>query len=93
MTPIVLYREVAISPQEPHIAAMYEDREGEFAYTIQKHRLGGSKAGWTWHVHHIPSGHLVDAGSSLRSHDHAKTAAFKAIWSAELKTYPSLPVG
>jgi hypothetical protein len=81
---------VAISPQEPHIVAMYEDREGEFVFTIQRHRFSTGRASWMWRVCHVPSGCLVDAGSSPRSHDHAKTAAFNAIWDAELKTPLSL---
>jgi hypothetical protein len=42
---------------------MYEDREGEFVYTIQKHRFSTGKASWIWHVRHAPCGCTVDAGS------------------------------
>jgi hypothetical protein len=69
---------------------MYEDREGEFGFTIQRHHFSTGKASWLWHVRHLPSGCLVDTGSSLRSHDHAKTAALDAIWDAELKTSSAL---
>jgi len=82
---------IANSAREPHIACMYEATEGEFSYTIRKHRFRSGKASWTWHVRHTASGSFVDGGTSLRSHDHAKTAAINSIYEAELKTWSVSP--
>jgi hypothetical protein len=69
---------------------MYEDREGDFSYSVRKHRFHSGKASWIWQVHHAPSGSFVEGGTSLRSHDHAKSAACNSIFSAELKAWPVL---
>jgi hypothetical protein len=68
---------------------MYEGHEGEFSYSILRQRLASDQTGWTWQVRHSASGDIVNAGTSLRSHEHAKTAAFNAIWDVERKPGPA----
>jgi hypothetical protein len=72
---------LAISPVRIHIGAMYENREGEFAYTIRRRTFRGGKTVWRWEVRHGTESEFVDCGISLRSHDAAETSALDAIFS------------
>src|ERR687888_42758 len=62
---------------------MYEDTEGEFAYSVRQHQLDDGKIAYEWEVRHLPSGRLVDSGTSHRSHDAGKTAALETIFEAQ----------
>jgi len=67
----------AISPHKPHIAG--------------KPRVESGSAGRTWHVRHLVGRRFVGAGTSPGSRNDVKTAAFKAVCEAELKTWPVSP--
>jgi hypothetical protein len=60
---------------------MYENREGEFAYTIRRRTFRGGKTVWRWEVRRGTESEFVDCGISLRSHDAAETSALDAIFS------------
>jgi hypothetical protein len=68
---------------------MYEDREGGFSYSILRRRSSSGEVIWIWQVRHTRSGRNCDAGTSLRSHSHAKTAVFESISLAKLKDWAS----
>jgi hypothetical protein len=59
---------------------MYENREGEFAYTIRRRRFRGGKTAWRWEVRRGAASEFVDCGVSLRSHAAAETSALDAIF-------------
>jgi hypothetical protein len=59
---------------------MYENREGEFAYTIRRRTFRGGKTVWRWEVRRGTQSEFVDCGVSLRSHDAAETSARGAIF-------------
>jgi hypothetical protein len=65
---------------------MYEAREGDFNYVIRRRSFRRGKTVWRWEARHAQSGVFLDAGSSIRSHDHAKTSALNAISQALKKT-------
>jgi hypothetical protein len=62
---------------------MYENTEGEFAYSVRARQLDDGKVTYEWEVRHLPSGRLVNSGTSQRSHDAGKTAALETIFEAE----------
>lgn len=59
---------------------MYENREGEFAYTIRRRTFRGGKTVWRWEVRRGRESQFVDCGISMRSHDAAETSALDAIF-------------
>jgi len=61
---------------------MYENREGDFAYTIRRRTFRGGKTVWRWEVRR--SDYFVDSGVSLRSHDAAETSALDTIFRCNL---------
>jgi hypothetical protein len=71
---------VAIPTIRAHIGLMYENREGDFAYTIRRRTFRSGKTVWRWEVRHSIGNDYVDAGISLRSHDAAETSALDAIF-------------
>jgi len=72
---------LAILPVQTHIGDMYENREGEFAYTIRRRTFRGGKTVWRWEVRRGRESQFVDCGISMRSHDAAETSALDAIFS------------
>jgi hypothetical protein len=71
---------LAILPVRTHIGGMYENREGEFAYTIRRRTFRGGKTVWRWEVRRGRESQFVDCGISMRSHDAAETSALDAIF-------------
>jgi hypothetical protein len=69
---------MAIEPEQAHSTSMYEDRSGEYTYSIRRHTFRSGKTVWAWEVRHS-SGPYLDSGLSLRSLDAAKAAALTAI--------------
>jgi hypothetical protein len=61
---------------------MSEDQDGEFAYSVRQQTYRSGTTVWRWEVRHRDTGDVLDAGTSLRSHDAAKTAAKDAIFFA-----------
>ena len=59
---------------------MYENQEGDFAYTIRRRTFRGGKTVWRWEVRSRIGDAFVDCGVSLRSHDAAETSALAAIF-------------
>jgi hypothetical protein len=59
---------------------MYENQEGDFAYTIRRRTFQGGRTVWRWEVRHSIDDYFVDCGISLRSHDAAETSALGAIF-------------
>jgi hypothetical protein len=59
---------------------MYENREGEFAYTIRRRTFRGGKTVWRWEVRRGTRSEFVDCGISLRSRNAAETSALGAIF-------------
>ena len=57
---------------------MYEDRKGDYTYSVRRHTFRSGKTVWAWEVRHW-SGPYLDAGISLRSLDAARRAALEAI--------------
>jgi len=66
---------------------MYENREGDFAYTIRRRTFRSGKTVWRWEVRR--SEDFVDSGVSLRSHDAAETSALDAIFRWNLDHAPA----
>ena len=59
---------------------MYENHEGDFAYTIRRRTFRSGKTVWRWEVRHSIGDNFLDSGISLRSHDAAETSALDAIF-------------
>ena len=59
---------------------MYDNQEGDFAYTIRRGNLRGGKTVWRWEVRRRISDAFLERGISLRSHDAAETSALDAIF-------------
>jgi hypothetical protein len=68
---------------------MYENHEGDFAYTIRRRTFRSGKTVWRWEVRRSTGDHFVDCGISLRSHDAAKTSALDAIFHWIFRHAPS----
>ena len=68
---------------------MYENREGDFAYTIRRRTFRSGKTVWRWEVRRIIGDDFVDCGISVRSHDAAETSALNAIFHWNSKYVPS----
>ena len=62
--------------------SMSEDQDGEFAYSVRQQTYRSGTTVWRWVVRHRSTGSVLDAGTSLRSHDAAETAAQDAIFFA-----------
>jgi len=67
---------------------MYENQEGDFAYTIRRRTFRGGKTVWRWEVRRRISDVFVDCGISLRSHDAAETSALSAIFRGQFSQDP-----
>src|SRR6266536_4512461 len=72
-----------------HIGLMYENHEGDFAYTIRRRTFRSGKTVWRWEVRRGIGNDFVDSGISLRSHDAAKTSALDAIFRWKSSQVPS----
>jgi hypothetical protein len=59
---------------------MYENREGDFVYTIRRRTFRGGKTVWRWEVRREIDNDFIDCGISLRSHDAAETSALDAVF-------------
>jgi hypothetical protein len=68
---------------------MYENHEGDFAYTIRRRTFRSGKTVWRWEVRHSVGDNFVDAGVSLRSHDAAETSALDAIFHWNFSNAPT----
>jgi hypothetical protein len=80
---------VAIPTIRAHIGLMYENHEGDFAYTIRRRTFRSGKTVWRWEVRRGIGNDFVDSGISLRSHDAAKTSALDAIFRWKSSQVPS----
>ena len=68
---------------------MYENHEGDFAYTIRRRTFRSGKTVWRWEVRHSVGDNFVDSGVSLRSHDAAETSALDAIFHWNFSNAPT----
>jgi hypothetical protein len=59
---------------------MYENREGEFLYTIRRRTFRSGKTVWRWEVRRGIENAFIDCGISLRSHDAAESSALNAVF-------------
>jgi hypothetical protein len=67
------------------LVLMSEEQESEFAYSVRQQTYRSGTTVWRWVVRHRGTGNVLDAGTSLRSHDAAETAAQDAIFFATQK--------
>lgn len=72
-----------------HISWMYQNHEGDFAYTIRRRTFRSGKTVWRWEVRRSIGDDFVDCGISLRSHDAAETSALDAIFRWNFRHTPS----
>jgi hypothetical protein len=81
----------AWQPREPsaYLTCMYENHEGDFAYTIRRRTFRSGKTVWRWEVRRSIGDAFVDCGISLRSHDAAETSALDAIFQWNFSRPPS----
>ena len=82
-------RGVAIPTIRAHIGLMYENHEGDFAYTIRRRTFRSGKTVWRWEVRRGVGNDFVESGVSLRSHDAAETSALDAIFRWKSSQVPS----
>jgi hypothetical protein len=68
---------------------MYENQEGDFAYTIRRRTFRSGKTVWRWEVRRLIGDAFVDCGISLRSHDAAETSALDTIFRWQFGQMPS----
>ena len=80
---------LAILTFRAHIGSMYENQEGDFAYTIRRRTFRSGKTVWRWEVRRSTGDDFVDCGISLRSHDAAETSALDAIFRWNFSQPPS----
>lgn len=57
---------------------MYESREGDFRYVIERRTDATGASRWHWSV--IRDTQLIEAGVSERSHAHAETEALAIVF-------------